>query len=137
MFQPQKEGQWEPYKIRVKGRQQTPANQSGSTEGANGDSDEITLEEDIFSEDGAVWPVTAGQVTNWSCFYALMSHVFNALNPPFHTPVLLISQPSWTARDREKLRPILFRTVQDTCIWSYGRRIGLLLCLWLTHGYSR
>lgn len=61
-----------------------------------------------MSEEGAIWPVQRGRITDWPCFYALMSHVYNTVNPPFHTPILLISQPAWTLKDHERVTQFFF-----------------------------
>ncbi|KAL9092602.1 MAG: hypothetical protein Q9165_004406 [Trypethelium subeluteriae] len=111
MFPAQKTGQYEPYKIRVKERR--PANGAENGTSADGDTvgngeESLVLEEDFSSEDGAAWPMTGGRITDWPCFYALMNHVYNTLNPPFHTPIILISQPAWTPRDHEKLAQFFF-----------------------------
>ena len=67
-------------------------------------------EEDSTSEEGAVYPLKDGQIENWPCFFALLTHVFNTLSPPFHTPVIVISQPCWSARDHELLTQFFFET---------------------------
>ena len=111
MFPAEKPGQYEPYKIRVKGRQPTNGVEKGASKEseANGSSEEnMALEEDLISEEGATWPMSAGRITDWPCFSALMTHVYNTLNPPFHTPIILISQPAWTPRDHEKLAQFFF-----------------------------
>ncbi|KAI9703514.1 MAG: Actin-like protein arp9 (SWI/SNF complex component arp9) [Bogoriella megaspora] len=110
MFAAEEEGQWEPYKIRVKGRQQNQATGSGTE--ADGEDvaveESLILEEDVLSEDGAVWPLKGGRIVDWSCFYGLMNHVYNSLNPPFHTPILLIAEPVWTPKDHEKITQFFF-----------------------------
>src|SRR6266568_4968401 len=139
MFPAEKDGEWEPYKVRRRtdkvGR--NPVFQEEVEEitdmkktfGEPGD-DEIVYEEDPVSEEGAVWPIFEGRITNWPCFFALMTHVYNTLNPPFHTPILLIAQPAWTTREHEKLTQFFFekfRTpafgLMDSAIataWAYG-----------------
>ena len=88
MFNAEKEGEFEPVKIRRRD-ENAPAQQNGN--GANGEADENDgWEEDHISEEGAVWPMKQGRIVDWPAFYALMTHVFNTVNPPFHTPVLLI-----------------------------------------------
>jgi actin-related protein 9 len=69
-----------------------------------------TYEEDPTSEEGAVYPLKDGQIENWPCFFALLTHIFNTLSPPFHTPVLVISQPCWSSRDHELLTQFFFET---------------------------
>ncbi len=117
MFPAEKKGEWEPLKIRTVRR---PSQQQEATNGEtkeNGDTetksesqngDSVTYEEDPASDEGAVWPIKEGRVVNWSCFFALMSYVHNCLSPPFHTPILLISEPCWTSQDHEKLTQFFF-----------------------------
>ena len=69
-----------------------------------------TYEEDPSSTEGAVYPLNNGHIENWPCFFALITHIFNALSPPFHTPVIVISQPCWSARDHELLTQFFFET---------------------------
>ncbi|EED14212.1 chromatin remodeling complex subunit (Arp9), putative [Talaromyces stipitatus ATCC 10500] len=70
--------------------------------------EETFLEEDIISDEGAIYPIQNGHIVDWPCFLALLEHVYNTLSPPFHTPVLIISEPAWTARDREILTQFIF-----------------------------
>lgn len=65
-------------------------------------------EEDPTNDEGAVYPIRDGAITNWSCFFALLEHIYNVLNPPFHTPILIVAQPAWTARDREFVTQFAF-----------------------------
>jgi actin-related protein 9 len=133
MFSAEKEGEFEPYKIRRK--QDKPAEkQNGEAQGeakpAVDGEDDIIWEEDRVSEEGAIWPIQDGKITDWPCFFALISHVYNALNPPFHTAILLITQPSWTPREHEKLAQFFFEKfktpafgLMDAALattWAYG-----------------
>ena len=70
--------------------------------------EEIMYEEDPTSEEGAVQPLVEGKIVNWTCFLALLTHVYNTLSPPFHTPILVLSQPCWTAQDREDITKFFF-----------------------------
>lgn len=112
MFPAENKGEWEPYKVRRKGRQplsQDEIDETNEVEKSLGESEEdVTYEEDSLSEEGAVWPMPEGRVTNWPCFFALLTHVYNALNPPFHTPILLISEPAWTPKDHERVTQFIF-----------------------------
>lgn len=127
MFPAEKKGEWEPLKVREKKGSKQPADQvtdrgdggEVSIKEINGHSDnaeskidnfedETLYEEDPTSEEGAVYPLQSGRVINWSCFFALLTHVYNTLSPPFHTPILVVSQPAWTAQDREKLTQFFF-----------------------------
>jgi actin-related protein 9 len=133
MFPAEKEGEWEPYKVRR--RQDNPAAEPEAQNGdakttSDGEEEEIAYEEDRVSEEGAVWPIQEGKVVNWSCFFALISHVYNTMNPPFHTPILLIAQPAWTPREHEKLTQFFFEKfktpafgLMDAALatsWAYG-----------------
>ncbi|KAI5284790.1 Actin-like protein arp9 (SWI/SNF complex component arp9), partial [Ascosphaera acerosa] len=65
-------------------------------------------QEDPTSEDGAVYPLRAGAIVDWPCFFALLTHIYNTLSPPFHTPVIMIAQPCWSLRDRELITQFVF-----------------------------
>lgn len=86
------------------------------TEGQQGDgeqpkqetTEEIVYEEDINSDEGAVYPMQNGRIVDWPCFFALLTHIHNTLSPPFHTPIMVISEPVWTARDREAITQFVF-----------------------------
>ncbi|KAF2097641.1 hypothetical protein NA57DRAFT_58211 [Rhizodiscina lignyota] len=111
MFSGEKEGEWEPYKVRRKEKAPNGQENGTATNGQNGTDrkeEEVEYEEDFVSDEGAVWPMTEGRITNWACFFALIQHVYNNLNPPFHTPILLISQPCWTDHDCQKLTQFFF-----------------------------
>ncbi|KAF7596474.1 Actin-like protein arp9 (SWI/SNF complex component arp9) [Aspergillus hancockii] len=69
---------------------------------------EIFYEEDVTSDEGAIYPIENGRITDWPCFFALLTHVHNTLSPPFHTPIMLISEPVWSARDREAITQFVF-----------------------------
>lgn len=70
--------------------------------------EETYLEEDIISDEGAIYPIRNGHIVDWPCFLALLEHVYNTLSPPFHTPIIMLSEPAWTARDREILTQFIF-----------------------------
>lgn len=115
MFPAEDEGEWEPYKVRRRQGTEKPAQaQNGhpeSVEASNtigNDAEEILYDEDRESEEGAVWPIQGGRIVNWPCFFALITHVYNTMNPPFHAPILLVTQPAWTPREHEKLTQFFF-----------------------------
>lgn len=91
---------------------------------------EVVYEEDHVSDEGAAWPMVQGRIVNWPCFFALMTHVYNTLNPPFHTPILLIGQPAWTPKEKERLTQFFFEkfkmpafTIMDSATaiaYAYG-----------------
>ena len=135
MFPAAKEGEWEPHKVREKKKAgaTTVKTTNGTANGVSGSAPagdvEMTdqqpaaetkpetsaeeasanaYEEDQESLEGVVYPVRGGRIENWSCFLALMTHVYNTLSPPFHTPVLVVAQPCWTSRDQEILTQFFF-----------------------------
>jgi actin-related protein 9 len=137
MFPAEKEGEFEPYKIRRKNA--NPAQPAGATNGeasedakpsAEGGEDDVVWEEDRISEEGAIWPIQEGRIVDWPCFFALITHVYNTLNPPFHTAILLITQPAWTPREHERLTQFFFERfktpafgLMDAALatsWAYG-----------------
>lgn len=130
MFPAEKKDEWEPYRVREKKSSRNsgdgvaagdgegkadiempdgggaPVDQHPKLEDIEGD--DVLYEEDPTSDEGAVYPLREGRVVNWPCFFALLTHVYNTLSPPFHTPILLISQPAWTAQDHETLTQFFF-----------------------------
>ena len=120
MFPAETKGEWDPMKVRERriAKPQAHDGISGHTDGdiqmgeANGtideEEDEIMFEEDPTSEEGAVYPIRDGRIVEWSCFFALLTHIYNTLSPPFHTPILVVAQPAWTAQDHESLTQFFF-----------------------------
>ncbi|GME25667.1 putative chromatin remodeling complex subunit protein [Neofusicoccum parvum] len=132
MFQAEKDGEWEPYKVRRKdGGKPEEQDEIRDMQKTLGEADdEVIYEEDHISDEGAVWPMEEGRIVNWPCFFALMTHVYNTLNPPFHTPILLIGQPAWTPKEKERLTQFFFEkfkmpafTIMDSATaiaYAYG-----------------
>lgn len=119
MFPAEKKGEWEPLKVRKKAPRPIVRHEgnddsltgevnAGGTEKMIDLEEDVLYEEDPTTEEGAVFPLRAGKIVNWSCFFALLTHIYNTLSPPFHTPILLISQPAWTAHDHERLTQFFF-----------------------------
>jgi actin-related protein 9 len=137
MFPAEKNGEWEPCKIREIRPKKDKAKAEGLTvdggppsknedidmldaDETNGvrplsngepkseDDEEPLYEEDPNSEEGAVYPLKEGRVTNWPAFLALLTYVHNTLSSPFHTPILIIAQPAWTSHDHELLTQFFF-----------------------------
>jgi actin-related protein 9 len=134
MFPAEKEGEFEPYKIRRKQDKPAATNGDSKTDAqdqkpAEGDAETI-WEEDRVSEEGAIWPIQQGRIVDWDCFFALLSHVYNTLNPPFHTAILVVTQPAWTPRENEKITQFFFEKfkvpafgLMDAALattWAYG-----------------
>ena len=121
MFPAEKSGEWEPLKVREKRIRkptqtatsdvdggQDAQSRNGPEVSANDFEQETIYEEDRSTDEGAVYPLKGGRVVNWSCFFALLTHVYNTLSPPFHTPIIVISQPAWTEQDLETLTQFFF-----------------------------
>ncbi|KAL6718237.1 Actin-like protein arp9 [Lecanora helva] len=121
MFPAEIKGEWEPMKVRERRSIKPNPTQNGINGHSDGDvkmvdgsgivedqEDEVLFEEDPTSDDGAVYPIQDGRIVEWSCFFALLTHVYNTLSPPFHTPILIIAQPAWTAQDHESLTQFFF-----------------------------
>lgn len=70
--------------------------------------EQLVYEEDTTSDEGATYPIRRGAIVDWPCFFALLTHIYNTLSPPFHTPIMLVAQPAWTARDREIITQFIF-----------------------------
>ncbi|KAI9736201.1 MAG: Actin-like protein arp9 (SWI/SNF complex component arp9) [Cirrosporium novae-zelandiae] len=93
---------------------QAPTSKTGDEQKVDEKGDEtkqessVIYEEDITSDEGAVYPIQQGRIVNWPCFFALLSHVYTSLSPPFHTPVLLVAEPAWTLRDHEMITQFIF-----------------------------
>ncbi|KAF3910437.1 hypothetical protein ABW20_dc0106434 [Dactylellina cionopaga] len=68
--------------------------------------------DDDFDEEGAVWCMEQGRIVNWECFFALLLHVHEHINPTFHTPILMISQPCWTCTDKERICQFIFEKIK-------------------------
>lgn len=112
MFPADKAGEYEPNKVRRK--EKPAANDAQEDAAANGAqpsndaTDEADYEEDMISEEGAVWPIQGGKIVDWQCFFALMDHVYRTINPPFHTAILVVAEPTWTPKEHERITQFFF-----------------------------
>jgi actin-related protein 9 len=99
--------------------------------------DEVEYEDDPYSEEGAVYPIVEGRVENWPCFFALLSHIWKTMGPHFVSPLIVISQPCWTARDKEMITQYFFQDhripafcMMDSALaacYAYGIPSGLVI----------
>ncbi|OBT88083.1 hypothetical protein VE02_03644 [Pseudogymnoascus sp. 03VT05] len=141
---PAGEGKWEPYKINEVKKATPPAANGGEvTMGGTGEEEkednepEPEFEEDLESDEGAVYPLTEGRITNMPAFLALMNHIHSVLSPTLHTPILLIAQPAWTAQDIEALTQFFFEKfktpafcIMDSALaisYAYGVQNGTVI----------
>lgn len=86
--------------------------------------------DDPYIEATAVYPLKSGRIENWPCFFAFLAHIYRMMNPNFQTPVMVVSQPCWTARDKEIITQYFFETfsipaitVMDSALaaaWGFG-----------------
>ena len=140
MFRSEVPGKYEPYKIRekiVKRTVQATTEPQNGAEGANNDAittetqeDRVVYEEDMTSDEDAVYPIVKGRVYNWECFFALLEHIHNTLSPPFHTPVLFLMPSGWVPKEHEYLARFWFEkfkipalVLMDACLatcWAYS-----------------
>jgi actin-related protein 9 len=51
---------------------------------------------------------TEGRIDNMPAFFAFLNHIFVTLSPTLHTPVMLIAQPAWTAKNHEDITQFIF-----------------------------
>ncbi|RMZ88703.1 hypothetical protein DV736_g4058, partial [Chaetothyriales sp. CBS 134916] len=70
--------------------------------------EEESFEADPYNGDGAVYPIVEGRIENWSCFFALLSYIHKVISPHFHSPLLMVAQPAWSARDKEIITQFVF-----------------------------
>jgi actin-related protein 9 len=124
MFPTETNAQWEPHKIRQKKVSRSDGPDKAKSKDTNGDTemgdepekdaekeeDEVLYEEDLRSDEGAVYPLQNGSITDLPCLLALLTHVYKTLNPPFNAPILLVAQPAWTIKDHEELTMFFFET---------------------------
>lgn len=113
-----------------------PTDSSGAVQPAEPQPD-MTMEDeeteyydDPLTSANAVYPIKSGRIENWPCFFALLSHIYQMISPPFHMPVLVVSQPCWTARDKETITQYFFENwkipalcVMDSALaaaWGFG-----------------
>lgn len=114
-----------------------PSDSTGAVQPAEPQPDATIIEEeeteyydDPFTAANAVYPIKSGRIENWPCFFALLSHIYQMVSPPFHMPVLVLSQPCWTTRDKETITQYFFENwkipalcVMDSALaaaWGFG-----------------
>lgn len=156
MFPGPKPGEWEPVYVRAKTKT-TDHNGTTSTETSKNDVEMIDTNgsatdvkppsgsadappvenapepeyyDDPFTISTATYPITSGRIVDYPCFFALLSHIYHMISPPFHMPILLVAQPCWTSRDRELLTQYFFENwkIPALCIidaalaatWGFG-----------------
>ena len=115
MFPGQVANTWEPYKVleRVvtkpvqhgEPKAEDDAVMGGTTEA---ESLETEYYEDLETDEGAVWPIVEGRIVNWSCFFALLTHVYNTLSPTLKAGIVMVTEPAWTHGYREKICQFIF-----------------------------
>jgi actin-related protein 9 len=52
--------------------------------------------------------LTEGRIENMPAFFAFLNHIHNTLSPTLHTPVMLVAQPTWTAKNHEDVTQFIF-----------------------------
>lgn len=158
MFPGEKQDQWEPVKVREKEKAKDGISATNGVSATNGaiptsdksatllqasEHEEPIFEEDPLSEEGAVYPLKNGHITNWSCFYALLEYVYNKASPPFHTAVVLVSQPAWTIKDKENITQFMFEKFKIPAFCMMDAAVGAQYaytptsCLVINVGYDK
>lgn len=154
MFPTAEKKKYEPYKVRPKTKApEAPSTEEKSTgNGENGDVEmkdaaepevkevkevEEEFEEDASSDEGAVYPIKEGRIVDMDAFFALLSHIYNVISPPFHTPILLVCQPVWTVREIEMVSQFIFENFKGPALalvdsavatlYAYGASDGLVV----------
>ncbi|RKF59345.1 putative chromatin remodeling complex subunit [Erysiphe neolycopersici] len=96
---------WEPHKICERPKEPSDGNvaMSGTSEER-----ETEFVEYPDQHEGAIWPIKEGRIENLPAFLALLQHIHNTFSPTLHTPILLVSQPSWTAKNHEDITQFIF-----------------------------
>lgn len=98
---------------------------------------QVFYEEDVTSDEGAIYPIRNGRIVNKEAFFALLQHIYNLLSPPLHTPILMVLQPAWTTHDREEITRFVFEnfntpafTLLDAAraaVWGFGVQTGVVV----------
>lgn len=78
-------------------------------------------------------------------FFALLNHIFITLSPTLHTPVMLIAQPAWTAKNHEDITQFIFEKFKTPALclmdaalatfYAYG--IQSAACTIIDVGYEK
>lgn len=161
MFPAEKKGEYEPYRVNERrqgpkikngttapkadvemkdaetdaptsGASVKPEETDGNTEDSTRAVEEVFYEEDMASDEGAIYPIKDGRIVDQPCFFALLTHIYNTLSPPFHTPIILIAQPVWSFSDREAIAQFVFEkfktpafSLMDSAVAAcYGYKTG-------------
>ncbi|KAH8667504.1 hypothetical protein BGZ60DRAFT_452194 [Tricladium varicosporioides] len=106
---------YEPYKVCSQKKEKAVANgegadveMAGTTEEPKVEEDEEELVEYPEDDEGAIWPLKEGRIVDMPAFFAFLQHIHNTLSPTLHTPVMLIGQPVWTAKNHEDITQFIF-----------------------------
>lgn len=125
MFPAEKEGEWEPYKVKPRTKQPAAINGTnnrpedqimGGTDDKEKADIETEYEEDRTIDEGAVWPMVGGKIVNWPCFYALLIHVYQTSSPTLKSPIVLVTQPQWTHSDIERVAQFIFEKFKPPAV---------------------
>ncbi|KAF4624849.1 hypothetical protein G7Y89_g13320 [Cudoniella acicularis] len=106
---------YEPYKVRSRKRESAATNGAGDVDmsgTANGEGKEQEDEEELIEypedDEDAIYPLKEGRIVDMPAFFAFLQHIHNTLSPTLHTPVMLIAQPAWTAKNHEDITQFIF-----------------------------
>ncbi|CZR63984.1 related to actin-related protein [Phialocephala subalpina] len=99
---------YEPHRIRSR-KKEAVSNGDVTMDGtgeANGDEEEFF--EDPDDDEGAIYPLKEGRIENMPAFFAFLQHIHSTFVPQLHSPIMLIAQPCWTAKNHEDITQFVF-----------------------------
>ncbi|KAN0106193.1 hypothetical protein V8E51_009069 [Hyaloscypha variabilis] len=102
---------FEPFKIRSRKKEAVINGadvEMGGTGEAKADDDDEELIELPDDNEGAIYPLKEGRIDNMPAFFAFLQHVHNTLVGSGLHPIMLIAQPSWTAKNHEDIAGFMF-----------------------------
>ncbi|TAQ85040.1 hypothetical protein B7494_g6636 [Chlorociboria aeruginascens] len=117
MFLSPDEKTFEPYRVKSRKKAMIDGNveidgSAVAKEEGEGEEEEEEEEEELIEDpeddEGAIYPLKEGRIENMPAFCAFLQFVHSTLSPTLHTPVMLIAQPAWTAKNHEDLTQFIF-----------------------------
>ncbi|OHE98802.1 hypothetical protein CORC01_05891 [Colletotrichum orchidophilum] len=107
MFKDAETDEWRPFHTFK--RKKANANVVLAIDGPRTDDDEYEWVEDTDSDEGAVYPMQGGRITNMEAFLAFLDHVHSMLTTTYHnTPIMLMASPQWCRPDTETIARYIF-----------------------------
>ncbi|KAE8442389.1 hypothetical protein EG329_003405 [Mollisiaceae sp. DMI_Dod_QoI] len=100
---------FEPHKIRSR-KKEVLSNGDVAMDGAGeaNANEEEEFFEDPEDDEGAIYPLKEGRIENMPAFFAFLQYVHTTFGPQLHSPIMLIAQPCWTAKNHEDITQFIF-----------------------------